>query len=260
LKYSPAPTKAGGGRLRWLRSVPGLPGTNPRLKPAFWHEYFWLLTRLAGAVRSVAAEVEPGRHLLDIGAGSAPYRSILSTRASAYWAVDLPGVPRCSLHLHPEADLPFRPASVGVVLSSQVLEHVEDPARHLAEIRRVLSQDGSLVLSTHGTWIYHPHPKDFWRWTAAGLRKQVEAAGFEIVSFRGVLSMRATCAQIWQIQVQALWPSWLRPAFIALMQAVVAFEDWAGRKTRDADACTYVVHARPRLRNAHDPTAAQSAS
>lgn len=232
--------------LRWLRDLPGLPGSNPRLKPAFWHEYYWLLTRMAAAVRSAATEIVPARHLLDIGAGSAPYRSIFSPRASLYWAVDIPGVQGCRVHLHPESDLPFRSGSVGVVLSSQVLEHVEDPARHLIEIRRVLAPGGSLVLSTHGTWFYHPHPKDLWRWTAAGLRKQIEMAGFEIVSFQGVLSMRATCAQIWQTQIQGLWPRWLRSAFIALMQAVVALEDWAGGGTRADDACTYVVHARRR--------------
>lgn len=232
-------------RWPWLRSLLGVPGRSARLEPAFWHEYYCLLSRLREAISAAIDEAEPAQHVLDLGAGSAPYRS-LCARHGRYWAADLPGIKQCAVHIDPQSDLPFRGQSVGLVLSSQVLEHVENPRRHLEEIRRVLVPTGSVILSTHGTWVYHPHPRDFWRWTSAGLRKQVEEAGFEILSFRGVLSMRATAAQLWQVQVQALMPRLLRPAFIAAMQCVIAVEDWAGRHSRDDDACTYVLRARPR--------------
>ena len=55
------------------------------------------------------------------------------------------------------------------VLSAQVLEHVADLDAYCAEIRRLLREDGTLLLSTHGNWLYHPHPEDHRRWTRTGL-------------------------------------------------------------------------------------------
>jgi hypothetical protein len=45
----------------------------------------------------------------------------------------------------------------------------------------VLKPDGWLLLATHGTWLYHPHPDDYRRWTAEGLRREVQAHGFGLV-------------------------------------------------------------------------------
>ena len=43
--------------------------------------------------------------------------------------------------------------SADLALSFQVLEHVRDLQTYFSEARRVLRQDGSLLLSTHGTWL-----------------------------------------------------------------------------------------------------------
>jgi len=51
-------------------------------------------------------------------------------------------------------------ASADLVLSFQVLEHVRDVGQYLGEALRILRDDGWLILSTHGTWLYHPHPED----------------------------------------------------------------------------------------------------
>ncbi len=74
--------------------------------------------------------------------------------------------------------LPFAARSADLVLSTQVLEHVEDPARAVSEMARVLRPDGTCLLTTHGTWFYHPDPEDYWRWTPAGLAQLFTRAGF----------------------------------------------------------------------------------
>jgi SAM-dependent methyltransferase len=71
-------------------------------------------------------------------------------------------------------------ASYDYVLSTQVLEHVKEPAGYLAECRRLLGPDGQLVLTTHGLFPDHACPFDFQRWTADGLRLAVEQAGLKI--------------------------------------------------------------------------------
>jgi SAM-dependent methyltransferase len=70
------------------------------------------------------------------------------------------------------------------VLSTQVLEHVNCHNRYLLEANRLLKPGGILILSTHGSFYDHGCPWDFRRWTAEGLKLDIENAGFrvEIVS------------------------------------------------------------------------------
>jgi len=77
--------------------------------------------------------------------------------------------------------------SIDRVVSFQVLEHVWDLDWYLSESLRVLKPDGTLWLTTHGTWPYHPHPTDFRRWTSQGLKRELESRGFEMISMKGLV-------------------------------------------------------------------------
>ena len=50
-----------------------------------------------------------------------------------------------------------------------MLEHCDDPARVVSELRRVTRPGGRVLASTHGVQLYHPSPVDHWRWTHTGL-------------------------------------------------------------------------------------------
>jgi SAM-dependent methyltransferase len=52
-----------------------------------------------------------------------------------------------------------------------VLEHCDDPAQAVRELRRVTSPGGRVLASTHGVHVYHPSPHDYWRWTHEGLER-----------------------------------------------------------------------------------------
>ena len=77
--------------------------------------------------------------------------------------------------------LPYADGEFDVVLCTQVLEHVVEPASVFAEIRRVLVPGGVALVSTHGVYVYHPSPPeeghDYWRWTHRGLERQFAATG-----------------------------------------------------------------------------------
>ncbi|HEY3176597.1 MAG TPA: class I SAM-dependent methyltransferase [Candidatus Polarisedimenticolia bacterium] len=77
--------------------------------------------------------------------------------------------------------LPIAAGVADVVLCTQVLEHVAEPERAVAEMARVLRPGGACLLTTHGTWFYHPDPEDYWRWTPAGLERIFALAGFSAV-------------------------------------------------------------------------------
>jgi SAM-dependent methyltransferase len=130
------------------------------------------------AVRSPLAEwlkAEAGKgagtyRLLDVGCGPKPYYPFFAERASQYVGVDVVENPAAELRGSVEA-LPVEDASFDLVLCTQVLEHCDDPAQAVRELRRVTAPGGRVLASTHGVQVYHPSPQDYWRWTHAGLHR-----------------------------------------------------------------------------------------
>lgn len=118
-----------------------------------------------------AAHEAIGRYrVLDVGCGAKPYEPLFSPFAESYIGVDPVDNPRAELKGFVE-DLPVEDASFDVVLCNQVLEHCDDPAKAVSELRRVTAPGGRVLASTHGVMAYHPSPTDYWRWTHAGLEK-----------------------------------------------------------------------------------------
>ena len=88
--------------------------------------------------------------------------------------------------------------SVDILLSSQVLEHVYDTDKYLSECYRVLKPNGTLILTTHGHWVFHPDPNDYWRWTSQGLKKTISKQNFDIAYFSGVMNINSVALQYLQ--------------------------------------------------------------
>jgi SAM-dependent methyltransferase len=117
--------------------------------------------------------------LLDVGAGNRPYADLLSGVAR-YIAYDVESsqVPLDVIGHAPA--LPFASRSFDAVLSTQVLEHVAEPARMLTEIARVLRPGGCVLLSAPQQWRLHEQPYDYFRYTKYGLAHLFEQAGFTV--------------------------------------------------------------------------------
>jgi SAM-dependent methyltransferase len=138
------------------------------------------------------------------------------------------------------------------VVSFQVLEHVRDLGPYFAEARRVLKPDGRLLLSTHGVWLYHPHPEDHRRWTREGLIAEMAAHGFavgECAAVAGPMAwttvVRAT-GYCYGLRRLPLIGAPLAFALAAFMNSRAWLEDrltpdWI---TRD-NACVYVTLSNP---------------
>ena len=189
---------------------------------------------------SVAAELR-GREILDYGSGTSPYRTLFDGFERTVTA-DLPGH-GAELDVV-DGRIPVDNESFDAVLSTQVLEHVEDPGAYLLEARRVLRKGGTLILSTHGHYRYHPDPDDFWRWTEPGLRLQVARAGFVIDRVEGVVSGLGAALTMTSQYLAAILPRALRPIFHAVAQSVISAIERVADKRQSPDAAVYVVVAK----------------
>jgi SAM-dependent methyltransferase len=150
-----------------------------RLREAGRRGYFYLTPgnyALYRQFRAHAAERLRGL-ILDAGAGYGPWRPVLE-RYGRVIGVDL------SAHGYAGATadlkkLPFRDGAFDAAFCSQVLEHERDPAALLAELGRVVKAGGTLVLTAPHLSRLHDAPRDYYRFTAEGLRFLAEGAGFD---------------------------------------------------------------------------------
>lgn len=157
----------------------------------------WALrTPLTEWLEEQAQATPQGSRVLDVGCGRKPYYPIFADRASAYVGVDVVENPVAEL-LGPVEAIPAEDGSFDVVLCTQVLEHCDDPAQAVRELRRVTAPGGRVLASTHGTWVYHPSPQDFWRWTHTGLERLFRQNGeWESVDVAGAQGTAGTLAMI----------------------------------------------------------------
>jgi len=123
----------------------------------------------------------PGTKVLDAGSGKLEEQylreEILATGCTLH---------TCDLNFGPGvdfeadvADLHFEAGAYDVVLNTQVLEHVKDPAKVCKELSRVLKPGGYLILTTPQSSPLHNLPWNFFNFTNLGLRLLMEGAGLE---------------------------------------------------------------------------------
>lgn len=175
--------------MRGLEQIPwiydGLCAVLERTGLAPWRR--WLADGARGRTLDVGCGTGRGLHLYGTGVrvlGLDPaWPSLVRARRRA------PGVPLVQGSV--EA-LPFRERIFDTVVASMVFCSVADPARGLAEVKRVLRPDGRLRMLEHvrsrRRWkaVFQDRIQPLWTWASGGCRpnrdteRTVEAGGFVI--------------------------------------------------------------------------------
>jgi SAM-dependent methyltransferase len=163
-----------------------------RLEPRPGDLFYLCLSDLLAAIKRLIPPQTS--RVLDYGCGGSPYRVLFGE--CTYHRADLAGWRNLDFEYSADGRLPAEAADYDCVLSTQVLEHVEDPTAYLRECYRVLRPGGNLLLTTHGIFEDHAVPHDYWRWTAGGLQRMIEEAGLRVTAAkklttgpRGVVSL-----------------------------------------------------------------------
>lgn len=137
-----------------------------------------LYKQLLAEARRLENEGRKNQIIVDIGCNNKPYLPFFSALTKQYAGIDIYNCGSVDILGH-AANLPLRDACVDIVLCTQVLEHSEDPGMVMSEISRILKPNGTVMLSTHGVFIYHPCPNDYRRWTHEGLKLEFKNAGLK---------------------------------------------------------------------------------
>jgi len=222
-----------------------------RLRPRFIDSDWLVMRDLSRAIQRVAAQIaRPGSTAIDFGCGTMPYREIFAGLGCRYLGADFDGAPDIAIGADGALGVPD--ASADILLSFQVLEHVRDVGAYFSEARRVLRTDGRMLLSTHGTWLYHPHPEDHRRWTREGLAGEIENHGFELIDCVPIVGplawttvLRLTCWSyaLKKVPVLGAPAAWLT-SIIMNARAIIE-EAVTPAAIRRENACVYLTLSRP---------------
>jgi len=211
----------------------------------------WLVLRgLSRAIDAHAARLaKVCRSTIDLGCGEQPYRQYFENRGIAYRGADLGN--GAEIAITPEGRVLADGESADLVVSFQVLEHVRDLDTYLSEAARLLSPGGKLLLSTHGTWLYHPHPEDHRRWTREGLINELQSRGWTVESWEAICGPLAWTTIVrltgycYVLRRVPMIGAVLAGMLSLAMNLRAAFEDAVTpRAISDDNACVYLVQAR----------------
>lgn len=195
-------------------------------------------------VRSFAQVLPAGSKILDAGAGAAPYRPVFSH--CSYRTQDWPS----SLHVGArppdfvgdlQEGLPIAAGEFDAVLCTEVLEHVGDPARVLAELRRIIRPGGLLAVTVPFVGALHEEPHDHRRPTSHGLAALLAEAGFVDVRIEPLTGWFSMFAQVLREQGQATQVPGRRATFdqrvvgLACLGVSGVVRRWAPRLDRRLD-------------------------
>ena len=137
--------------------------------------------RLDAFARAAAQSLDAGARMLDAGAGESAYR--VHFAHVAYESADFQQVDKAYApvdHVCTLDAIPVEDRRYDLVLCTQVLEHIPEPAAVLRELHRVLLPGGALWLTAPLFYPEHEQPYDFYRYTSFGLRHRLADAGFAV--------------------------------------------------------------------------------
>jgi SAM-dependent methyltransferase len=155
--------------------------------------------------------------VIDVGCGGQPYRPLFPPCVE-YVGIDIAdananfGYDTSDTIYFDGGQWPEQASDADLVLCTEVLEHVPNPAKFLERAYGALRPGGCLVGTVPFAARWHFVPHDYWRFTPSGLKQLLEDAGFENVQVwaRGN-ALTVACYKAMALFLPALMPQGMNP-------------------------------------------------
>lgn len=151
---------------------------------------------VGSAIREGVSRYFSGK-MLEIGCGSKDKGLLVGDLVEEHIGLDL----LSCFHNKSKIDVfasayqvPFSQGSFDCILSTAVMEHLEEPQAAIYEAFRVLKPGGYGLYTAPLFWHLHEEPRDFYRFTKYGLKHLFEKAGFEIIELKPLSGFLTTFA------------------------------------------------------------------
>lgn len=196
----------------------------PSLLALFFNPFYFARKNLASAISELSTHIHG--HLLDVGCGTKPYRSLFEVESYRGLDIDSSITRERGIadDLYDGTLFPYQNETFDSALCNQVLEHVFNPDRFLTEIYRVLKPGGKLLLTVPFVWDEHEQPFDYARYSSFGLKALLEKNGFKIISHQKLAADATILFQLtnaYLFKLSQRWPRLVKQLFTATVMATV---------------------------------------
>lgn len=176
------------------------------------------------AISELSANIQG--HLLDVGCGTKPYRTLFNVEAYRGLDIDSPITRDRGMadDLYDGKKFPYQDGTFNSALCNQVLEHVFNPDEFLTEINRVMKSGGKLLLTVPFVWDEHEQPYDYARYSSFGLKALLEKNGFKIISHKKLAADATILFQLsnaYLFKLTQRWPRLVKLLFTCTVMATV---------------------------------------
>ena len=176
-----------------------------------------LFQEIKSSFTSIRGQLKKNKYVIvDVGCGNKPYFSIFQPFVKDYIGVDIN--PAEADVVASGEELPLEDHMCDLALSFQTLEHCRKPEKMVSEIRRILKPGGLVILTTHGSWMHHPSPHDYYRWTSEGLAQVFK--NFSRVEIRANLKAWTSIIQLVNVELHGIalrHVVWKIPLYLIIM-------------------------------------------
>jgi SAM-dependent methyltransferase len=142
--------------------------------------------------------VSAGTRVGDLGCGEQPFREEVEQLGGSYIGIDLTQNRDASVEVLADAGaLPFPENHFDVILCTELLEHLADPRRAIAEMARVIRKTGRVILTVPFMYPLHEEPRDYLRLTPHAMQDYARTGGLEVESLRTAGNELEVMATVW---------------------------------------------------------------
>lgn len=195
-------------------------------------------------LRLAAQYARPGAVVYDIGCGDKPFAPHIRSLGCDYIGVDIAdGFYEDKPDLIGSAtEVPAPDRAADIVISSQTIEHLQDPFAALGEAYRLLKPGGVLILSFPFLYPIHAAPFDFGRYTRFFIESAAKRLGYVILAEAPYAGYWRMNAMSFAIYAQGFDRGPLR--VLRIVPFITALQQWFCVGMHNLEAATVKLVAR----------------